>query len=208
MSLEVCNNKSIISPTLIIIPNITGFTDYMNNSNIEHSQVVIGTLLETILDNNILNLKVSEIEGDAILFYSYEFNKTIDEIISQCETMFKKFHEKLKSFNPDNCKCGTCERLHNLTLKFVVHFGDLASIILKDYPKLYGKELIVAHKLLKNRIEFNEYMLITKDALSNYESDKSNSKINADWKIGDEFIPEIGVVDYLYKKLTTSKTIN
>ena len=57
MSLEAYNyNNSKIRPTLIIIPDITGFTDYMNNSNLEHSQKAIGTLLESILDNNILNL--------------------------------------------------------------------------------------------------------------------------------------------------------
>mgnify|MGYP000339047362 CR=1 FL=1 len=81
MSLE--DYKTKLCPTLIIIPDITGFNDYMNNSNLEYSQKAIGELLESILDNNILNLKVSDIEGDTILFYSYDLNKTIDQIIYQ-----------------------------------------------------------------------------------------------------------------------------
>lgn len=205
MSLEAYNyNNSKIRPTLIIIPDITGFTDYMNNSNLEHSQKAIGTLLESILDNNILNLKVSDIEGNTILFYSYDLNKTIDQIIHQCELMFQKFHDKLKTFNPSNCKCGTCERLHNLTLKFVVHFGNLSYLMLKDYCRLFGKDLKIAHTLLKNSIDFREYILVTDNVLVNYKRERKISMINSSWQEGKESVTNIGEINFLYKQLETS----
>ena len=202
MSLEDCNiNKTKLCPTLIIIPDITGFNDYMNNSNLEYSQKAIGGLLESILDNNILNLKVSDIEGDTILFYSYDLNKTIDQIIYQCELMFQKFHDKLKAFNSENCKCGTCERLHNLTLKFVVHFGNLSSLMLKDYCRLFGKDLIVAQRLLKNSIGFREYILVTDNALINYKRERKISMINSSWQVGKESVTDVGEINFLYKQL-------
>lgn len=199
MSLE--DYKTKLCPTLIIIPDITGFNDYMNNSNLEYSQKAIGELLESILDNNILNLKVSDIEGDTILFYSYDLNKTIDQIIYQCELMFQKFHDKLKTFNPDNCNCGTCERLHNLTLKFVVHFGRLSSLMLKDYCRLFGKDLKIAHTVLKNSIDFREYILVTDNVLVNYKRERKISMINSSWQEGKESVTDIGEINFLYKQL-------
>ena len=56
---------------LIFIPDISGFTRFVNQTEIEHSRYIIEELLETIINSNQLGLKVSEIEGDAILFYKF-----------------------------------------------------------------------------------------------------------------------------------------
>jgi hypothetical protein len=66
--IKCIESKSSVSPALIMIPDISGFTEYIYDADLSHSQMRIASLLEAILDSNELELNVSEIEGDAILF--------------------------------------------------------------------------------------------------------------------------------------------
>ena len=53
---------------LLFIPDISGFTRFVNESEIEHSRLIIQELLELLINANQLGMEVSEVEGDAILF--------------------------------------------------------------------------------------------------------------------------------------------
>ena len=53
---------------LLFIPDISGFTRFINQTDIEHSRLIIQELLEVLINANQIGLEVSEIEGDAILF--------------------------------------------------------------------------------------------------------------------------------------------
>ncbi len=94
---------------LIFIPDISGFTKFVNSTEIDHSQHIIEELIEVLLDVNEIDLKVSEIEGDAILFY--KFGKAPDpaEIARQSKSFFLNFHNYLKRIEKDSvCQCGAC----------------------------------------------------------------------------------------------------
>tara|TARA_R110000868_G_scaffold176501_1_gene414206 strand:+ start:733 stop:1377 length:645 start_codon:yes stop_codon:yes gene_type:complete len=160
IKMEVCHTTK---QALILIPDISGFTKYIASCDIDHSQDKIALLLESILENNTLDFKISEIEGDAILFYSFDFPYSSMEIIRQCQLMFDKFHQRIDEFKLSKCMCGSCQKLYELSLKFVLHFGQLGSVMVKDYCKLFGKDLIIAHRLLKNKISLNEYILLTEN---------------------------------------------
>lgn len=54
--------------SLLFIPDISGFTQFVKTTEIEHSQHVIAELLEVLIDANSLNLELAEIEGDALFF--------------------------------------------------------------------------------------------------------------------------------------------
>ena len=54
---------------LLFVPDISGFTQFINDRQIQHNHRIIAELLEILIESNRLNLKVNEIEGDAILFY-------------------------------------------------------------------------------------------------------------------------------------------
>jgi hypothetical protein len=56
---------------LLFIPDISGFTRLVNEIEIEHSRHIIQQLLEVIINANESGLEISEIEGDAILFYKF-----------------------------------------------------------------------------------------------------------------------------------------
>ena len=53
---------------LLFIPDISGFTNFVANAEIEHSRHIIQELLEVLIESNKLGLEISEVEGDAILF--------------------------------------------------------------------------------------------------------------------------------------------
>ncbi len=54
---------------LIFIPDISGFTRFVTETETRHASHIISELIEAILESNQLDLSVSEIEGDAVLFY-------------------------------------------------------------------------------------------------------------------------------------------
>ena len=56
---------------LLFIPDISGFSRFVNAVEIEHSRFIIQQLLEVLIQANDSGLTISEIEGDAILFYKF-----------------------------------------------------------------------------------------------------------------------------------------
>jgi hypothetical protein len=146
----------------IFIPDISGFTRFVNDVELKHSQHIIRELLETILDANEMGLKVSEIEGDAILFYRLGELPCLDATYKQVEKMFLSFHRHLEFYESQRtCHCEACMSAIHLSLKVITHYGEFTEYKIKDFRKLIGKDIIVAHQLLKNDIPEHEYWLIT-----------------------------------------------
>ncbi len=188
---------------MIIIPDISGFTRFVYRTDIIHSQKKIAVLLESILKSNSLGLSVAEIEGDAILFYKFDNSFSAFEVYEQCNNMFEKFHEILKTIsNESDCDCGACNSLKDLSLKFIVHSGELCSIMIANYRKIFGFDLIVAHRLLKNNIDSNEYVLFTDDFLNDKDISKFQDLLKTDkLKSSSIIYDEIGKINYSYIQL-------
>lgn len=162
------------NPTLIFIPDISGFTEFVNQTAIEHSQHIISELLEIIIDANNIGLSISEIEGDAVLFYKNDTIPDLKDILAQSKEMFLRFHSYLNEIERTNvCQCGACRTASGLTLKFITHLGDTKEVIVKNFKKLIGSDLILAHRLLKNNIVSSEYLLITDKYLDNSKANAS-----------------------------------
>ncbi|SDR68195.1 Protein of unknown function [Gillisia sp. Hel1_33_143] len=189
--------KKGVLPGLLLIPDITGFTKYIAAADLQYSQVNIALLLEAILENNKLGLQVSEIEGDAILFYSFENDHSVDEIIDQCFSMHRAFHHQLKKIIATDCSCGACALLGELSLKFILHYGEMGSVMINDFCKLYGAEVIVAHRLLKNELSMKEYILATENFFAQYGQ---NSMQIFELENKSQGIEEIRTINYRYLK--------
>jgi len=80
---------------LLFIPDISGFTRFVNETDIEHSRLIIQELLEILINANEAGLEVSEIEGDAILFYKFGDAPSMEALYKQVEKMFCEFHQHL-----------------------------------------------------------------------------------------------------------------
>lgn len=151
---------------LLFIPDISGFTRFINETDIEHSRLIVQELLEILINANQLGLEVSEIEGDAILFYKFGDPPAMEDLYKQTETMFCAFHQSLVAYEQRRyCQCKACTSAVGLTLKIVTHYGEFTGYNVRQFNKLIGKDVIVAHQLLKNDIEQHEYWLVTKNLL-------------------------------------------
>src|SRR4030095_4455598 len=153
---------------LIFIPDISGFTRFVNEVEIGHSRFIIQQLLEVLIKANNSGLEISEIEGDAILFYKFGVLQEFETLFKQVEKMFQAFHRYLIAYdNRKICQCKACISAVNLTLKVITHYGEFTSLKVNQFKKLIGKDVIIAHQLLKNDIVQHEYWLVTNKVLDN-----------------------------------------
>ena len=189
--------------SLVFIPDISGFTTFVNKVEIQHSNHIISELIQVILNSNVLNLKVSEIEGDAVLFYRVGEPPPAEELVSQSKKMFIDFHAFLKVIERDSvCQCGACTAASNLTLKFITHYGELREVDIQNFNQLMGKDVILAHRLLKNSIPSKEYLLLSEKYL---ETQHSALNIQEDWitiEQNNEVVEEFGEINTRYIPLT------
>lgn len=84
---------------LLFIPDISGFTRFVSESEINHSRIIIQELLELLINANQIGLEVSEVEGDAILFYKFGEPPQLKELYKQVEKMFCLFHKSLMAYD-------------------------------------------------------------------------------------------------------------
>ncbi len=148
--------------SFLFIPDISGYTRFVQETEVTHSRHVIAELLEVLIDADELGMTVAEIEGDAVLFFLPDRVPSAVEIAEQARTTFEAFHRHLLRFERDRiCRCGACVGASGLTLKFVAHAGPIEVIRVRDFEKPYGPDVILAHRLLKNEVEGDEYLLFT-----------------------------------------------
>jgi hypothetical protein len=188
---------------LLFIPDISGFTRFVNNIEIEHSRHIIQQLLEVLINANQSGLEISEIEGDAILFYKFGEPLELPALYKQVEAMFRAFHQHIVSYNQRRiCQCKACISAVNLTLKVITHYGEFATYQVKQFSKLIGKDVIVAHQLLKNDIEQHEYWLVTNGLLHGQQP--GNLEDWMEWKSSAKET-ENGAIPFVYTQLTELK---
>lgn len=147
--------------TFLFVPDISGFTQFVNNTEVTHSRHIISELLDIIIRQDELGLTVSEIEGDAVLFYKKE-TPPVSDIIRQAQKTFVAFHTHLRRYESERiCRCGACRTASGLSLKFIAHSGNIGLIDVAGHKKLHGADNIIVHKLMKNTIPNREYLLLT-----------------------------------------------
>ena len=184
---------------LLFIPDISGFTRFVNEVEIEHSRFIIQQLLEVLIKSNEVGLEISEIEGDAILFYKFGEPQKLESLYKQVEKMFQAFHQYLIAYDSRKiCQCKACISAINLSLKVISHYGEFTSLTVQHFKKLIGKGVIVAHQLLKNDIEQHEYWLVTNALLQNRQPAKL-----AQWMHWDSSIKQTegGDISFHYTQL-------
>ena len=190
---------------LFCIPDISGFTKFVAGTEISHSQHIVRELLEALLDANNLGLQVSEIEGDAVLFYRLGAPPELPELVEQARRMFVAFHTLLKKHELYRiCQCGACAGASDLTLKIVAHFGAAAAMQVRERSKFVGTGVIVAHRLLKNSLAQREYLLLTEELLEALAPPPAHGELEAFAYAADSY-DELGEVRYKHLSLAPYK---
>lgn len=140
---------------LIFIPDISGFTNFVKKIDNDLGWKITRELLIEIIESNPLYLEISEIEGDAVLYYKQGKPIEIEKLLNGFQEIMKSFDKKYQQLrNEYGIEA-------ELSLKLIVHYGSLSTFKIKGFTKLYGRTVIEAHRLLKNGSKSNSYILIT-----------------------------------------------
>jgi hypothetical protein len=188
----------------ILIPDISGYTEFVSKTEIDHSSHILNRLLETIVAAAGEEFVISEVEGDAVLMYRKGSPPSKKEIIDQCVKIFRAFHTELQEMNRVSiCQCGSCRGISDMTLKFVVHYGTITEISVARFVKASGLDMVIAHRLLKNNIDSHEYILVTKNYLSNIPD--ADETMQLAWVPSKESYDAIGEVEFNFATLEPVK---
>ena len=202
-------NENAGIPTLLCIPDISGFTKFMGKADFELSSKVIPSLLNKIIYSNEIGLKISEIEGDAVLFYRNGELPSFEKLIEQCRFFYSEFYKQLNELREkynDNVDAKKIPQI--LGLKIILHHGmEVAAVPVGNHIKLMGEDVIVVHRLLKNNIDSDEYILISKKLLDIYGAE--NVVRNFEWghmKEDHIRVEHLGEMHFGYYDLEKNKT--
>jgi hypothetical protein len=191
-------------PTLICIPDISGFTQFMSNMDFELTSKVIPSLLNNIIYSNEIDLKVSEIEGDAVLFYRPGEPPPFEKLVNQCKHFYTEFYKQLAFLREKHSGTNGASKIPSLLgLKIILHYGEEVGVMnVGKRIKLIGEDVIVAHKFLKNKVPIDEYILISDSLLSRYNASITDKDFHwADLKEGQIEIEHMGSMNFSYINL-------
>lgn len=153
---------STANHSLLFLPDISGFTNFIQTTEANHSQFVIAELLEILVQANTLDLELAEVEGDALFFYIEGHVPSMERILAQIETMFTAFYGHLKLLEKNRvCPCNACLTAPNLQLKIIIHCGELQFMTVQGKRKPFGTEVIEVHRLMKNSVSSDNYVLMS-----------------------------------------------
>jgi len=155
----------------LIISDITGYSKYVNESELEHARDSLTALLNILIDHTKSPLVLSKLEGDAVFSYApahgFLQGQSLLDMIESTYASFRKALE-LMVLNT-TCTCNACRNLPNLDLKFFVHFGSYMTQKLGNFSELVGNDVNLVHRLAKNHIKeetgFKAYAAFTQSVM-------------------------------------------
>ncbi len=155
----------------LLVADITGYTWYLSESELEHAQDTLTELLELLVDHTRPPLVISRLAGDAVISYGLHDHflqaQTFIEVIEDTYVAFRQAIELMVMNN--TCRCNACANVSKLDLKFFVHFGSFGIQRIAEHDELVGSEVNLLHRLLKNsvaeKIGTGAYVLYTEAAI-------------------------------------------
>ena len=156
-----------IKPVILVLADISGYTSFMrlHRTSLMHAELIITDLIESVLDSADHPLTVSKLEGDAVFFYAEIDGDPADvahSVLNQLQEFFRTFHEREKEIvSCSACLCDACNRAGELRLKIMAHSGEALIKQVRNFEELAGEDVILVHRLLKNSVTADEYMLLT-----------------------------------------------
>lgn len=158
-----------LAHALLAIVDISGYTRFITQrtTSLLHAEQIVTELLDSVIDKAEYPLRLNKLQGDAALLYR-EFTQDDAEpaardALRQLGNAFAAFaacRERLSS-QRSGCSCEACSNIASLGLKAFVHAGEIAIKQVRQFEELAGEPVIFVHRLLKNRVEETEYVLLS-----------------------------------------------
>jgi hypothetical protein len=164
----------------LVLADISGYTSYVAQTEIEHADMALSYLLETLVEKLSSLLVICQLEGDAVFAYLEESKleeaKSLLELIDQTYLAFRE--KALALYAGATCPCRACKALPTLDLKFMVHHGDYVIQQLAGVHQLLGTDVNLIHRLAKNRVTestgWKGYALFTGQVMEHLGHSKDN----------------------------------
>lgn len=159
----------------LLIADISGYTKFMvsKRKSLSHAQAIITELMESIIAEIRIPLHIIEVEGDGVFFYgveepgAYAWEEVVSGISNKIFDFFQAFYRRLNQLMQSNmCHCSACDGISHLKLKIIAHKGEALLYKIDKFAKLGGPDVILLHRLLKNSIAADEYLLMTEQSFS------------------------------------------
>jgi hypothetical protein len=164
----------------LVLADISGYTSFVAQTEIEHAGMALSYLLETIVEKMDDLLTIAKLEGDAVFAYIEEGKledcKLLLELVDQTYLAFRD--KALALYSQATCPCRACRALPTLDLKFILHHGEFVLQQVAGIRDLLGTDVNLIHRLLKNGVSestgWKGYALFTDKALDHMQCSKEN----------------------------------
>src|SRR6266511_629380 len=164
----------------LVLADISGYTSFVAQTEIEHADFALSHLLETIVESLSIQLTISKLEGDAVFAYVEESKlqegKSLLELIDLTYLAFRDM--ALALYEQANCPCRACKSVPSLDLKFILHHGDFIVQQVAGIKDLLGTDVNLIHRLAKNHVAestgWKGYALFTNQGLERMQNDKAS----------------------------------
>jgi hypothetical protein len=196
----------------LVLADISGFTPFIAESELEHSYAILGEILKLIMGNLAPTLTIAEVEGDAVFGYvpsrKLPRGETLLELIEATYVEFRDRRESSRRMA--TCTCKACQMIPRLDLKFITHYGDYVLQSYSGKQKPLGSSVNMIHRLLKNRITeatgWQGYALFTEESLRQMDVYPLNvhSQVETYEHLGDVKTHSINLQDR-YRDLTEER---
>ena len=164
----------------LVLADISGYTSFVAQTEIEHADIALSFLLETIVEKIGSLLTICQLEGDAVFAYIEESKlqeaKSLLELIDQTYLAFRD--KALELYAGATCPCKACRALPTLDLKFILHHGKFLMQKVAGVEHLLGTDVNLIHRLSKNHVSestgWKGYALFTNQGLERMQTDKAS----------------------------------
>lgn len=180
----------------LVIADISGYTQFLTESELDHANGIVGDLLSAIIGAIQAPLTVSSIEGDAVFMYGQAPDDMSGQaIIESVELLYGAFAGALERMVVNTtCTCNACVNIRSLGLKIVMHCGEYATTTVAGITTLSGPDVIAVHRLLKNRIVedtgIQDYLMVTQQCVD----DLGIAPLVASWTPHTETYDHVGEI--------------
>jgi hypothetical protein len=153
---------------MLVLADISGSTQFVTATELEHGPAVIAELLGEIMRHLSPPLEIQEVEGDAVFALGADRDLGPPAVLlTALEEAFAAFRNRRQELAADeSCACNACRNVGNLELKIIAHHGRFLRQMVGDRSQAAGVNVILAHRLLKNGLVGRRaYVLLTEAAL-------------------------------------------
>jgi uncharacterized protein YndB with AHSA1/START domain len=150
----------------LVIGDISGFTQFLTDTELEHGPQVTAELLEQVMNTLSAALHVESVEGDAVfaVVEERELGRAV-HLLDVVEGAYIAFKDRQRQMRlATTCTCNACRAIPNLNLKLIVHHGSWLRQTIGNRSQVAGTDVIATHRLLKNSLNRSSGYLLMTDA--------------------------------------------